>query len=321
MWDKQEVVHSSDQNVKKIVFTQEGSNGAVAEAVLYKYPTYMDRTVVCCSTQSGCPVGCRFCGTGNFFIRNLTADEIFSQVKACILLAESEESICAKDIDKLQIMFMSMGEPMLNWKELKTAIRRLNVEYPTADLLISTMAPNSTHHNWLELCELSQEISQVGLQFSIHEAVQEARDKLIPMTAKLSLSEISQWGSYWAGSTGRRPFFNYCVHDKNNTMEDVTALREHFPAGIWECTLSVICEADEGVSAANQRQRKLVEDFMDKMLEAGYSVRMFDPAGQDDIGGGCGQLWYVQDWAKNHPDLIKKTHGTGKARVHVPKAA
>jgi 23S rRNA (adenine2503-C2)-methyltransferase len=57
---------------------------------------------------------------------------------------------------------------------------------------------------------------------------------------------------------------------------------------------------------------------MDKMLNAGYSTRMFDPAGQDDIGGGCGQLWYVQDWMKNHPQLARPSIGNGKPVVHTP---
>ena len=93
------VLNSSDENVKKLIFT---SDDAVAEAVLYKYPTYKDRTVICCSTQSGCPVGCRFCGAGNHFARNLTHREIVAQVVRCI----DEIDCAAQDIEKFQIMFM-----------------------------------------------------------------------------------------------------------------------------------------------------------------------------------------------------------------------
>ena len=78
MWQNVTCIPSSDTNVRKYVFTNEGEHGAVAEAVLYKYPTYDERTVVCFSVMSGCPMGCRFCGTGEFFIRTLTADEIAS---------------------------------------------------------------------------------------------------------------------------------------------------------------------------------------------------------------------------------------------------
>jgi 23S rRNA (adenine2503-C2)-methyltransferase len=46
---------------------------------------------------------------------------------------------------------------------------------------------------------------------------------------------------------------------------------------------------------------------------------MFDPAGQDDIGGGCGMLWYVQEWFKNNPNLVKLSVGHGLPKVHTPQ--
>ncbi len=318
-WGIPKVVDSSDENVKKLIFTKEGDKGAVAEAVLYKYPTYQERTVICCSTQSGCPVGCRFCGTGEFFVRNLTETEIFDQVKACLDIVFYEGNTDIPDVEKLQIMFMSMGEPMLNWENLKWAMKRLNIAYPNARLLISTMGPKATDETWSDLIKVSKEIPEIGLQFSVHEAFEEDRNNLIPMSHKLDLIRIAAMGEQWAQETGRNPFFNYCVHEDNNTMKHVQELVKYFDQSIWECTLSVVCEPDEGVAAANQRQRDLVKDFMDKMLNVGYSVRMFDPAGQDDIGGGCGQLHFVQSWAREHPELLKKSHGTGLERIHAPR--
>ena len=67
-----------DNNVSKFVFSKK--NDVVVESVLYKYGSYGERTVICCSTQCGCPVACTFCGTGNNFIRNLTVDEILYQI-------------------------------------------------------------------------------------------------------------------------------------------------------------------------------------------------------------------------------------------------
>lgn len=58
MWNNIKKIQSTDENVSKFVFE---AKDAIVESVLYKYPTYEDRTVICCSTQSGCPVGCRFC--------------------------------------------------------------------------------------------------------------------------------------------------------------------------------------------------------------------------------------------------------------------
>lgn len=71
-WNDIKRVDDHAERVTKFVFSNES---AVAEAVLYRYPTYGERTVICISTQSGCPVGCRFCGAGDAFVRSLSADE------------------------------------------------------------------------------------------------------------------------------------------------------------------------------------------------------------------------------------------------------
>lgn len=311
-WQNVKAIQSSDANVRKYVFTNEGARGAVAEAVLYKYPTYEDRTVICCSTQSGCPVGCRFCGTGEFFIRSLTGDEIVAQVQHLF----ADQDIDQSKVKRTQIMFMSMGEPLLNRQGLVDALRKLHALYPTAALLISTSAP-IVDYQWVR--DISVEIPTIGLQFSVHESTNEARDKLIPFAAKLDLTGIALQGENWFHVTGRQPFFNYCAHENNSSQEDAQRLFDLFDPAIWQSTVSVVCEQDESVAAANARQRQLATDFMEKLMEFGYSTRCFDPAGQDDIGGGCGQLWFVQDYAKNHPELTRKSCGAGKAKVHAPR--
>ena len=101
MWANVKRIDDATENVAKFVYTK---GDAVAESVLYRYPTYEERTVICCSTQSGCPVGCRFCGAGDYFARNLTTEEIVGQVDYSIEASGVE----AKDMKKLQIMFMSM---------------------------------------------------------------------------------------------------------------------------------------------------------------------------------------------------------------------
>lgn len=309
MWTDIKRIESSDTNVAKFVFHKQN---AVAEAVLYKYPTYEARTVICCSTQSGCAVGCRFCGTGDYFVRSLTAEEIISQP---VHLLE-QTGIDPNKIEKLQIMFMSMGEPMNNFNELAKALRALYAKYPTAKLLISTSAPRQ-FSKFAELIELSKEIPTIGLQFSVHESTDENRKKLIP-SATMTLDEIAKVGLEWHEATGRKPFFNYCVHEKNNTQGDVLRLLLKFDPMIWEATLSVICERDEHVAAANERQRELATSFAEKMINAGFSVRVFNPAGQDDIGGGCGMLWFVQEWMRKNPSSVKKSAGHGLPKVHTP---
>ena len=309
MWDNIQEKISSDLNVKKFIFTQKDS---VCEAVLYKYPEYLERTVICCSVQSGCPIGCRFCGTGDNFVRSLTSDEILFQVNYLL----GTTGIDPNEIKRLQIMTMSMGEPMLNWKALKPALIELYKMYPKAALLISTSGPRT--HYYDDLIELAKEIPTIGLQFSVHESTDEARNKLIPFENKLTLSEMSQIGTSFWFNTGRQAFFNYCVHDKNNTVEDADRLLAMFSPEHFQATLSVICERDENVAMANKRQELLAAEFTSMIAERGFSTRMFNPAGQDDIGGGCGQLPGVQRWMKENPKLAKPSVGFGLPKVHMP---
>ena len=153
MFKEVKIIQSSDENVMKLVFTKED---AVAEAVLYKYPTYEERTVICCSTQSGCPVGCRFCGAGNYFVRSFKAEEIVYQVDYCL----ESQGIDASKIEKFQIMVMSMGEPLLNFKELEKAFEILYAKYPQAKLLISSIGPKI---NYEPVIAMATRIPTVGL--------------------------------------------------------------------------------------------------------------------------------------------------------------
>ena len=96
--------HGKNPDVWKYVFD---FNGSPAEAVLYKYGSFQERTVICCSVQSGCPIGCTFCGTGKKFRRDLKAWEILEQVEY-ILLDNDIDQTTARQCNKLQIMFMSI---------------------------------------------------------------------------------------------------------------------------------------------------------------------------------------------------------------------
>lgn len=285
---------SSDNNVWKYVFDFED---AVAEAVLYKYGTFEERTVLCVSVQSGCPVGCKFCGTGKKFIRNLTADEIVGQVVYCL---ENMEIPHISDASKrFQIMFMSMGEPMLNINQVYSAVHRLNAAYRNAELLISTVGIKDTN-SLKHLFRLSEEIDKVGLQFSIHEAFDKDRDELIPFKNKMSLREIREVGIKWNALTDRPVYLNYCVSESNSSDNELNRLMDLFPPSIFNFTFSVICSEDENMKEKGFNDLVFINEVSDMFLKEGYNVRVFDPAGQDDIGGGCGQLWYVQDWMNKH---------------------
>lgn len=306
--DQIKKIQSNDSAVCKFVYTGEDY---VAESVLYKYPDYETRTVICCSTMSGCPMGCRFCGAGDYFVKNLTGEQIVHQVEHSL----AETGVDPNKIKRLQIMFMSMGEPLLNKKGLVSALRTLYAKYPSAALLISTSAP-TINMEWVN--EISQEIPTVGLQFSVHESTNVKRDELIPFKKKMTLEDIATAGYNWYVATGRKPFFNYCAHDENSSDEDAGRLLSLFAPDVWEATISVICERNEGLPTRNEHQFNLANNFSSKLLERGYNVRVFDPAGQDDIGGGCGQLWFVQQWMEEHPDKVKSSIGHSLPIVHVP---
>jgi 23S rRNA (adenine2503-C2)-methyltransferase len=302
-------------NVAKYVFT---GDKVVAEAVLYRYPTYAERTVICCSTQSGCPVGCRFCGAGDAFIRSLSPEEIVDQPRRLLADVFEQTGTKPEDMGRLQIMFMSMGEPLLNLKHLTTAMRELYAAYPGAALLISTSAPRIDYE---PVRTISQAIPTIGLQFSVHESTDENRDALIPFKNKLNLREIAAEGRAWAEATGRRPFFNYCAGPHNSGVEDADRIAALFDPGVFNATVSVICERNEGLPATSDYQRSLATGFARLLVERGFDTRMFDPAGQDTIGGGCGQLWRVQEFLRSNPDVAKPSIGRGLPEVHAPAAA
>lgn len=306
-WDNVQRFDDDTQNVTKFVFNKDD---AVVETVLYRYPTYEERTVICHSVMSGCPMGCRFCGTGDYFVRSLTAGEIVEQVEYALAQTDVEPN----NINKLQIMSMSMGEPALA-KTLEPAYDTMHEKWPNAALLISSSGPD-VDYEWI--LNMAERIPTVGLQFSVHESTDEARDKLIPFNQKLTLGQIAEVGERFYSRTGRQPYFNYCAHDDNVSFDDVFALEELFEPDKWCATVSVICEQKEGFPSSNVHQKMLAEDFSTKLHDSGYDVRTFDPSGQDTIGGGCGQLHYVQRWMKENPDKAKPTVGFGKYKMHVP---
>lgn len=289
------VFEGNQGNVWKYVFTKEDM---VAEAVLYQYENYYKRTVICCSVMSGCPVGCKFCGTGSKFIRNLKAEEIVEQINIVLKDKNLINDINEK-CEKLQFMFMSMGEPMLNWEEVEKAIIQLNKNFSNAQLLLSTIGCDNDE-TFSKIINLSKRIDKVGLQFSIHKSNDNERNILIPFRKKMNLQKIRDAGIIWWKETGRNPFLNYCVDGTNNNDKNFEELTNLFSPIIFNFTFSVVCSSDENMKDAAFRNLDVIRNFQNKFLEKGYNVRMFDPAGQDDIGGGCGQLWYVQNWLKSY---------------------
>jgi len=280
-------LRGKNKDVWKFIFSDKNS---IVEAVLYRYSSFTRRTVICCSVMSGCPVGCTFCGTGKRFIRNLTAEEIVFQTTYIL----KKMKISANKIDKFQIMFMSMGEPTLNWDNVEAAIRKLNKLYPDAQLLISTIGTDKKDVLG-KIIRLSEEIPTVGLQFSIHESDDKKRSRLIPYKDKLTLRGIAEYGEIWHRATRRFPYLNYIVTPGNSGSRSAESLAAIFNPRIFKLTLSVFCETDKTKKSKTGQKLSLIKKFHKLLLPLGFDIRIFNPAGQDDIGGGCGQLWFVQN--------------------------
>lgn len=271
---------------------------AIAEAVLYKYGSFSERTVMCVSVQSGCPVGCIFCGTGKKFIRNLHQSEIVQQVDYLYdQVGQMEQYYPEITIKKFQIMFMSMGEPMLNWPNVQGTIKVLSEKYPMAQLLLSTVGIKAKGV-LIDMLSTSISNSQVGLQFSIHDGMDEFRNKLIPFEHKMTLREIRDYGIHWHKLTERPVYLNYCVTTQSAHPDALYRLKELFSPEVFYFTFSVVCEKEEGKSS--NCDMELISKVEKEFLAEGYNVRVFDPAGKETIGGGCGQLWYVQDYFNSH---------------------
>jgi len=297
-WDKIQEFTGENPDVRKFVFEKED---VCVEAVLYRYGSYEKRTVLCISVQSGCPVGCVFCGTGKQFIRNLTCEEITSQLDYIVTKVEQELGIDSLNArcEKYQVMFMSMGEPMLNWDNVKAAIKEIHRTERNAQLLISTIGIKD-QEVWSDLCRLSMSIDKIGLQFSLHSGFDEERNKLIPFVNKWNIREIRDAGIMWNQCTGRPVYLNLCVDDQNLEAEEINRIMDVFSPAVFNFTFSVICEYENGKVKSELHKQFIMqrcEVIMTKFLTQGYNVRKFDPAGQE-IGAGCGQLFYVQQWMK-----------------------
>lgn len=193
---------------------------------------------------------------------------------------------------------VKLADKHLDLPNLDNVIRKY-VPYVNAELLLSTIAPKE-EESIKHMIKLSKDISKVGLQFSIHKSTDEIRNKLIPYENKLTLEEIRDLAIVWWKETGRHPYLNYCIDGTNNTNEDIKNLQKLFSPIVFNFTFSVVCSPDENMKEAGFKNIEQIRKFEQAFIEKGYNTRVFDPAGQDDIGGGCGQLWFVQKWLKEH---------------------
>jgi 23S rRNA (adenine2503-C2)-methyltransferase len=243
------------------------------------------RLTLCISTQVGCPLDCKFCATGTMgFLRNLTAGEILDQVLQAQRYADRRIT---------NLVYMGMGEPMLNYEEVMKSIdiisddRSLNIG--TKHITISTAGYAD------KIRQMADEDRKVKLALSLHSLDNEKRTQLMPITKKHSVDDLIESLEYYYRKTRRRPTFEYIPFDGfNDTKEDIrkfVKLSKRIPCKVNIIPFhSIEFTGLSGFSATlKPTPRDRMEQFAQALREADITVMVRSSAGED-IEAACGQL-------------------------------
>lgn len=146
-----------------------------------------ERWMVGVSTMSGCPVGCKFCATGQMKgWRNLTAEEIVDQVLDILVRNKDPHGWLVKTMQckEFKINYTRMGEPFLNIDNVKSAIKRITKHIPNTHHYVSTVGLRGSDFSWIE--------GNITLQVSLHSLDEDRRHELIPINNLMSIEELGQ---------------------------------------------------------------------------------------------------------------------------------
>jgi 23S rRNA (adenine2503-C2)-methyltransferase len=146
-----------------------------------------ERWMIGVSTMSGCPVGCKFCATGNMKgWRNLTWDEIIAQVHFVLVKNEFPNTplFYPEYAQEFKINYTRMGEPFLNIEEVKKAITVIDTLLPKTHHYVSTIGLKGSDFSWIK--------DNITLQISLHSLDEKRRRELIPISKLMSIEELGQ---------------------------------------------------------------------------------------------------------------------------------
>jgi len=266
---------SKIDGASKLVFRT--ADGHLLESVLLHPQT--GRTSLCISSQLGCACACGFCATGQMgLVRNLSAVEILDQVAQAARLAKAEGRAIRN------VVFMGMGEPLLNMDNLVLALDFLQAapffNYAGSRLMVSTVGiPH-------EMERFSKRFPEVRLALSLHSARQEVREKLMPLARKYPLDLLRE--SLVAASLNGKVMVEYLMLDgMNDRDEDFQALEAYLrgiPAHINIIPFNPFdgCE----LRGTPKPGRKA---FAARLKQAGFDTTLRYSFGAD-IAAACGQL-------------------------------
>ena len=264
---------SNSELTNKFLFKT--SSGSLIESVLMKEDK---RVTLCLSTQVGCALDCKFCATAKMgFKENLNSGEILDQY---LLIRQKVK----KPITN--IVFMGMGEPFLNYKNVIKAAHLLHspdgINMSTKRITISTAGVIS------KIKKFTKEKEKFKLAISLNGTTNEQRSLIMPITLKNSLDDLLDASKKYTESSNRWLTFEYVLlKECNDTVEDakrlITLLTE-----VQRCKLNVIPynEIDREFQRPNQNQ---IQAFMNKLRSAQFPVTIRWSKGTD-IDAGCGQL-------------------------------
>lgn len=234
------------------------------------------RLTVCVSSQVGCPMACDFCATGKSgFTRNLKAHEIVDQV---LTVSEDFEQRVS------HVVFMGMGEPLLNSEEVISAVKSLNqdVGIGQRSLTVSTVGvPN-------QIPRLAEEQLQITLAISLHASNQSLREQLIPSGGGYPLEQIMADCRDYVKRTHRRVTFEYILlagfNDTPDHAQELAQLLRGFQTHVNLIPYNPISEVDY-----QRPSKKRIQAFQSVLEDANIAVSVRYSRGLE-ADAACGQL-------------------------------
>jgi 23S rRNA (adenine2503-C2)-methyltransferase len=267
---------SADGTIKNAVTLHDG---LVVESVLI--PTEK-RITACVSSQVGCSLACKFCATARLKrMRNLNADEIYDQVVA---IKQQSELYFGRPLTN--IVFMGMGEPLLNYANVMSAIEKITsqkgLNMASKRLTVSTVG----------LAKMIVKMADDGVKFnlavSLHSALNHVRSSIMPINDTNTLEELGEALKYWYNKTKRKVTYEYVVwKDINDTEEHAQALLRFCKLVPCKVNLIEYNPIDDG--EFQQASEKSLNMYMDLLERNGITTRIRKSRGKD-IDAACGQL-------------------------------
>jgi 23S rRNA (adenine2503-C2)-methyltransferase len=267
---------SSDGTIKNAVKLHDS---LTVESVLIPTPK---RTTACVSSQVGCSLDCQFCATAKLKrMRNLNPDEIYDQV-----VAIDNESRLYFDKPLSNIVFMGMGEPLMNYNNVMKAVEKITSKEGLG------MSPKritiSTSGVPKMIKKLADDEAKIKLAVSLHSAIDEVRTQIMPFNETFPLKDLKEALEYWYAKTQSRITYEYIVWKGiNDNRAAAQALADFCRAVPCKVNLIEYNPIDDGHF---QQASAEATDMYQKMLEKnGITVTVRRSRGKD-IDAACGQL-------------------------------